>query len=69
MLGGYASQHQSNLFKIFFKIAEFLSLILWRDFLLPRFALNTKPRKVLNVLRCNTFKTFLVDRLVGNCCN
>ncbi|GBO55825.1 hypothetical protein APA_3975 [Pseudanabaena sp. lw0831] len=32
---------------------------------LQRFAL--KPRNFLKVLRSNTFKKFLVDRLISNC--
>jgi hypothetical protein len=37
--------------------------------LLQGFALKTKPRKCLKVLRSNTFKHFLVVLLIENCCN
>jgi hypothetical protein len=35
---------------------------------LQRFALKPKPRKLLKALLRNAFKSFLVVRLVGNCC-
>jgi hypothetical protein len=34
---------------------------------LQRFALKTKPRDFLKVLRSDTFKKSLVVRLIGNC--
>ncbi len=36
---------------------------------LLRFALKPKPRELLKVLLCNTFKSSLVVRLICNCCN
>jgi len=36
--------------------------------LLQRFALKPKPRNFLKVLQGNTFKKFLVVRLIGNSC-
>jgi len=38
------------------------------DVILQRFALKPKPRKILKVLQSNTFKIFLVVRLIDNCC-
>jgi len=35
---------------------------------LQRFALKSKPRKILKGLLRNPFKIFLVARLIDNCC-
>ncbi len=46
---------------------DLLGLLVLEKFL-QRFEIKPKPRNFLKVLLRNTFKKFLVVRLIGNCC-